>query len=147
MQATFCNWSATSTKKPASLQAFLFCRLSLLQCSCVPIHHAIAAMKAEAGMVNIQAQTILPAIPHRTADIFFAEPTPTIAPVMVCVVDTGMPSADAMNKVIAPPVSAQNPPTGLSLVIFWPMVLTMRHPPTSETRLVAKEQEITRRSG
>jgi hypothetical protein len=57
------------------------------------------------------------------------EPTPTMAPVMVCVVDTGMPSAVARNSVSAPPVSAQKPPTGLSLVIFWPMVFTMRQPP------------------
>ncbi len=30
---------------------------------------------------------------------------------------------------MAPAVSAQKPPTGLSLVIFEPMVWTMRHPP------------------
>jgi len=40
-----------------------------------------------------------------------------MAPVMVCVVDTGMPSMVAPNKVIAPPVSAQKPPTGRSLVM------------------------------
>ena len=40
-----------------------------------------------------------------------------MAPVMVCVVDTGMPSAVARNSVSAPPVSAQKPPTGLSLVM------------------------------
>src|SRR5215218_5420667 len=97
----------------------------------VPIHQAIAAIKADAGIVKIQAQTILPATPQRTADIFLDAPTPTMAPVMVCVVDTGTPSAVARNKVIAPPVSAQKPPTGLSLVIFWPMVLTMRQPPNS----------------
>ena len=45
------------------------------------------------------------------------------------VVDTGMPSAVARNSVRAPPVSAQKPPTGFSLVIFWPMVRTMRQPP------------------
>ena len=44
--------------------------------------------------------------------------TPTIAPVIVWVVETGMPKLEAMNKVIAPPVSAAKPPTGLSLVIF-----------------------------
>ena len=41
------------------------------------------AMMAEAGIVSIQAQTILPAIPHRTADKRCTAPTPTIAPVMV----------------------------------------------------------------
>ena len=69
-------------------------------------------------MVKIHAHTILPATPQRTALMRWVEPTPTIAPVMVCVVDTGTPSTVAVNSVIAPPVSAQNPPTGLSLVIF-----------------------------
>jgi hypothetical protein len=35
---------------------------------------------------------------------------------MVCVVDTGMPKVVAKNKAMAPPVSAQKPPTDLSLV-------------------------------
>ena len=35
-----------------------------------PTHQAIAAMKADAGMVKIQAQTMLPATPQRTADGF-----------------------------------------------------------------------------
>ena len=59
-------------------------------------------MKAEPGIVKIHAHTMLPATPQRTADTVCAEPTPTIAPVMVCVVDTGMPSAVARNSVIAP---------------------------------------------
>ena len=49
-------------------------------------------MKAEQGMVSIQAQTMLPATPQRTARSRLAEPTPTIAPVIVCVVETGIPS-------------------------------------------------------
>src|SRR5450830_1194216 len=97
----------------------------------LPIHHATAPIKADAGMVKIQAQTILPATPQRTAEAFCEAPTPTIAPVMVWVVDTGIPNALDIKRVIAPPVSAQKPPTGLSLVIFWPMVLTMRQPPNS----------------
>ena len=80
-------------------------------------------------MVRTQAQTMLPATPQRTAESLFTDPTPTMAPVMVWVVDTGTPSQVARNKVMAPPVSAQKPPTGLSLVIFWPIVLTMRQPP------------------
>jgi hypothetical protein len=56
---------------------------------------------------------------------------------MVCVVETGTPSAVARNSVIAPPVSALNPPTGLSLVIFCPMVLTMRQPPNVAPRPIA----------
>ena len=86
--------------------------------SCTPIHQEIAATNADAGIVNTQAQTIFPATPHLTADIFCAEPTPTIEPVMVCVVDTGIPERFANNKVNAPALSAQKPPTGFSFVIF-----------------------------
>jgi hypothetical protein len=35
-----------------------------------------------------------------------------MAPVMVWVVDTGMPLDEAKNRVIAAPVSAATPPTG-----------------------------------
>jgi len=94
-------------------------------------------MKAEAGIVKIQAQTILPATPQRTALARCAEPTPTMAPVMVCVVDTGIPSTVVRKSVNAPPVSAQKPPTGLSLVIRCPMVLTMRQPPNMVPSAIA----------
>ena len=47
-------------------------------------------MSAEAGIVKIQAQTIRPATPQRTAENRWSEPTPMMAPVMVCVVLTGM---------------------------------------------------------
>ena len=56
------------------------------------------ATKAEAGIVKIQAQTMLPATPQRTAEARRAEPTPTMAPVMVCVVETGMPSAGGQEQ-------------------------------------------------
>ena len=88
-------------------------------------------MIAVAGMVNTQAQTIRPAIPHRTADTRFVAPTPTIDPVIVCVVLTGMPKWVAIMIAAAPPVSAQNPLTGRSLVMREPMVCTMRYPPKS----------------
>src|SRR5438552_14899819 len=87
------------------------------------------AMPAAAGMVSSHAQTIRPATPQRTADNRCAAPTPDIAPVMVCVVLTGMPKCDATNSVIAPLASAQKPPNGWSLVRRWPIVLTMRQPP------------------
>ena len=93
------------------------------------MYHAAPAMNAEQGMVRIQAQRMLPATPQRTADTFCAAPTPTMAPVMVCVVDTGIPRPVATNNMIAPPVSAQQPPTGFSFVIRCPMVFTMRQPP------------------
>ena len=86
------------------------------------IQNAVAATSAAAGMVRTQAQTMRAATPHRTAESRFTAPTPTIAPVMVCVVLTGIPASAVENSVIAPAASAQNPPTGLSLVIRDPMV-------------------------
>ena len=50
----------------------------------------------QAGIVTIQALTIRPAIPQRTAESRFVAPTPTMEPVIVCVVLTGMPSRDAV---------------------------------------------------
>src|SRR5215470_14948771 len=88
-----------------------------------------AATAAEAGTVRIHAHTMRPATPQRTAERRLVAPTPTIAPVMVCVVLTGIPFLARKNNVMAPAPSGQNPPTGLSLVIFDPMVRTMRHPP------------------
>ena len=46
-------------------------------------------MNAEAGIVRIQAQTMRPAMPQRTAERRRIEPTPMMAPVIVCVVLTG----------------------------------------------------------
>ena len=48
-------------------------------------------MSAASGMVRTQAQTMRPATPHLTAERRRVAPTPTMAPVMVCVVETGMP--------------------------------------------------------
>ncbi len=84
--------------------------------------NAIAAIVADAGIVSTQAQTIRAATPQRTAETRFVEPTPTIAPVLVCVVLTGIPASAVPNSVMAPAVSAQNPPTGLSFVIRDPIV-------------------------
>jgi hypothetical protein len=50
----------------------------------------------------IHAITTLRATPQRTADARRAVPAPMIAPVIVCVVYTGIPSADAENRMIDP---------------------------------------------
>jgi hypothetical protein len=71
-----------------------------------------AATPAEAGMVRTHAHTMRRATPQRTADSRWVEPTPTIAPVMVCVVLTGMPSSVERNSETAAAVSAQVPPCG-----------------------------------
>jgi len=49
------------------------------------------AMNADAGMVkHPRPHDAVPRCPKRIADSFVMAPTPTIAPVMVCVVETGM---------------------------------------------------------
>src|SRR3546814_6869937 len=73
-----------------------------------------AEITAAAVNVTTQATTMLLATFHRTADSRRDAPTPMIAPVIVCVVDTGTPSQVAPNSVIAPPVSAQKPCAGVS---------------------------------
>ncbi len=80
-------------------------------------------------MVKIHAHRMRAATPQRTAEIRFVVPTPTMAPVMVCVVLTGIPASTVPNGVIAPAVSAQKPPTGFSLVIREPIVRTILQPP------------------
>jgi hypothetical protein len=56
---------------------------------------------------------------------------------MVCVVETGTPRCVARNSDPAAAVSAENPPTGLSLVILVPSVFTIRHPPASVPAAIA----------
>ena len=75
--------------------------------------------------------------PAHRRDFLRAAPTPMMQPVIVCVVETGMPSQVAANSVIEPPVSAQKPCIGVSRVIFEPIVLTMRQPPASVPSAIA----------
>src|ERR1700709_2642724 len=102
---------------------------------------------AAAGIVTTQAITISCATDQRTADTRRAAPTPTIAPVIVWVVETGMPNAVAANRVTAPPVSAQKPCIGESRVIFDPIVCTIRQPPSSVPTAMAVWQDRTPQSG
>ena len=81
-----------------------------------------APIRNAAGIVITQAHTIWPATPHRTAENRRVAPTPTIAPVMACVVLTGTPKCVAVSNASAAPVSAAKPLTGCSFVIFDPMV-------------------------
>ena len=80
-------------------------------------------------MVSIQAHSKFTVTPHRTALNLLVAPTPIIAPVIVCVVDTGIPICSVKNKVVAPAVSAQTPSSGVTLVILVPMVLMIFQPP------------------
>jgi hypothetical protein len=69
----------------------------------------MAASAALTGMVRIQAQSKLTVTPQRTALKRLVAPTPIIAPVIVCVVETGIPICSVKNKVVAPAVSAHTP--------------------------------------
>src|SRR4051812_25581120 len=69
------------------------------------------------------------AAPQRTGDQRWVGPTPVLGAVCVWGVVAGIPAGAGPNRGMAPAVSAQNPPTGLSLVIFEPLVWTMRQPP------------------
>src|SRR5437867_8195823 len=101
------------------------------------IRYAMAASDEAAGMVMIQAQTMRRVTPHLTAVTRRVAPTPTIAPVMVWVVLTGIPPQAAPIILMAPAVSALKPPTGRSAVIRWPIVRTIRQPPESVPRPMA----------
>ena len=87
-------------------------------------------------MVKIHAQTILPATPHRTALSALGGPHPTMAPVMVWVVEPAHPEPwpEQGQRTAGFGTKA---PTGLSLVILLPMVLTMRQPPNMVPRPMA----------
>ena len=73
---------------------------------------------ADIGIVSSHAQNIFVVTPHFTADTPFLAPAPIIAPVITCVVLTGIPKCVAPKRVMAPADSAQNPSNGLSFVIF-----------------------------
>ncbi len=88
-------------------------------------------MEAEAGIVTTQATTMPRATPQRTAEVRRAAPTPTMAPLMTCVVETGIPRVVAVMSVSAAPVSAAQPCIGERRVIFEPIVCTIRQPPAS----------------
>ena len=75
--------------------------------------------------MKIQAHTMRPATPQRTFPGLEVDPTPTMAPVMVWVVETGIPIMVATKIATEPPVSAQKPPKGRSLVSRMPMVFTI----------------------
>src|SRR6266576_175823 len=100
------------------------------------------ATTAEAGIVRIQAMTILPATPQRTAESRSDEPTPMIALEMTWVVETGIPKCDAVRMIVAAVVSAAKPWTGSSLTTRWPIVLMMRQPPAA----VPKEMAVAART-
>src|SRR5262245_12265029 len=78
---------------------------------------------------------------QRTEEILRAAPTPIIDPVIVWVVDTGMPSQVVAKSVAAPPVSAQKPCIGVRRVIF---DLSFPKISTAQIRAMRQNQRIIR---
>src|SRR5215467_13290431 len=66
---------------------------------------------------------------HLIAFACLAVPTPMIDAETLCVVDTGMPSVDAVMMTVDDAMSAATPLIGCSLTILWPSVRMMRQPP------------------
>ena len=73
-----------------------------------------AAMAAAQGMVSSHAIRMLPATPHRTAEILRVEPTPITAVEATCVVLTGRPFKEATSRTVAVEIWAAKPLTGWS---------------------------------
>src|SRR5690606_25192968 len=90
---------------------------------------SIQARPPVIGRVRIHAQTMRSTTVHLIALRRLAVPTPMMAADTLCVVDTGMPSTDAVMMTLVDAVSAATPLIGCSLTILWPSVRMMRQPP------------------
>ena len=95
-------------------------------------------INAETGIVKIHAHNKEMVTPQRTAEIRFVTPTPIIDPVIVCVVETGIPMCSVTYKATAPAVSAATPSNGVTFVILDPMVLTIFQPPLMVPKAMKK---------
>ena len=95
------------------------------------------ATPAAAGMVITQAQTIRFPTPHLTAENLLTAPAPMMEPEIACVVLAGTPAHARTARIVAPPVSAENPWYGFSWVIFTAIVFTILQPPKNVPRLIA----------
>src|SRR3954469_6707548 len=80
---------------------------------------------------------MLRATPQRTAETRFDAPTPIMLDEITCVVLTGACKWVAIKMVVAAAVSAANPLIGRSLMIRWPIVFMIRHPPDAVPQAMA----------
>ena len=88
-------------------------------------------------MVMTQATATFFATPQRTEDARRAAPAPITQPVIVCVVDTGIPSQEAPKRMTDPPAEALNPWCCDSFVMRVPIVSMIRQPPDKVPRPMA----------
>src|SRR5512137_728646 len=80
-------------------------------------------------MVTIHAVIISRTTSHRTAFLPRVAPTPTIAPVITWVDETGIPDTVTSASTPLPVVAAQNPWYGRIFVIFFAIRSTTCQPP------------------
>src|SRR3982751_6377541 len=99
-----------------------------------------AANSPLTGIVRIHAHKRFTVTPQRTAESRLVAPTPIIAPVIVCVVLTGIFKFSVANKVMAPAVSAATPSNGVTFVILVPIVLMILQPPLIVPKPIAKKE-------
>src|SRR5271156_1065867 len=78
---------------------------------CITLTRQYAIVPAT-GMVKIHAQTMRSTTFHLIALKRFAQPTPMMEAEMLCVVETGMPSHEAMAMTVAELASAAKPLIG-----------------------------------
>ena len=89
------------------------------------------------GMVSTHATSMFWATPQRTADTRFDAPTPMMLDEMTWVVLTGAFNQVASRITSAAEVSAANPLIGRNLMIRWPIVFIIRHPPDAVPSAIA----------
>src|SRR5690606_4981994 len=100
----------------------------------------VCSSDLETGIVNIHAHNKLIVTPHRTAEIRLVIPTPIIDPVIVWVIDTGIPICSVKYKAKAPAVSAATPSNGVTFVIVDPLVFTIFQPPLIVPKPINKNE-------
>ena len=77
----------------------------------------------------IQAITMFPATPQRTAESRREAPAPITEPEIVCVVETGKPKCAVVQRIEAHAVCAAKPWGGSASRSSCPSVLMIRQPP------------------
>lgn len=100
-----------------------------------------------AGIVSIHDKRINLSIGQCVPLQPLTRPVPAMAPVTVCVVDTGTPNSVAARIIAAALVSAVHPRKLFNFVILLPMVWTIRHPPARVPKLMTSWHEITTQKG
>src|SRR5438094_8750843 len=109
--------------------------------------NATQAISAEAGIVTIQASTMLAPTPQRTADSLRLAPTPITDPVITCVVLTGRPIRVAAWMTLAPINCADMPVAGSGLRLVQPTERQKRQARAQVPNAIGRADSPTTQSG